>query len=197
MAYKDHAKALEYWKQYNLKKRQRRQKQARQIAMEQGLTHYFTGKPCKHGHIAKRRVNDRACMECDSVSQIKTRLANPELAAKRKKEEYERNKTQHLAQKRVYRQANKGKINALVAARKKVVKQRTPKWLTDFDKLKIQCFYSVAAMLTRENKESWHVDHIVPLQGVKVSGLHVPNNLQVMRGVENVGKKNKFEVNHA
>jgi hypothetical protein len=72
--------------------------------------------------------------------------------------------------------------------------KRTPLWLTEFDKLKIQCFYSVAAMLTRENKEPWHVDHIVPLQGELVSGLHVPNNLQVIRGVDNIVKHNRFEV---
>ena len=67
----------------------------------------------------------------------------------------------------------------------------------DFDKLKIKCMYSIAAMLTRENKEPWHIDHIIPLQGKMVSGLHVPSNLQVMLGSENIGKKNKFEVNHA
>lgn len=71
---------------------------------------------------------------------------------------------------------------------------RTPAWLTDFDRLKIKCIYSVAAMLTRENKEEWTVDHIIPLQGKLVSGLHVPNNLQVMRGSENYAKINKFEV---
>jgi hypothetical protein len=51
-------------------------------------------------------------------------------------------------------------------------------------------------MLTRVNNEPWHVDHIIPLQGDLVSGLHVPSNLQVMRGVENVRKNKKFEVIH-
>jgi hypothetical protein len=72
--------------------------------------------------------------------------------------------------------------------------QRTPAWITDFDKLKIKCVHSIAAMLTRENKEPWHVDHIIPLQGELVSGLHVPSNLQVMRGVDNASKRNAFEV---
>ena len=30
-----------------------------------GLKHFFTGKPCKHGHVAERCVGNYACMECD------------------------------------------------------------------------------------------------------------------------------------
>ena len=29
-----------------------------------GLKHYFTGAPCRHGHVAKRQVSSRVCMEC-------------------------------------------------------------------------------------------------------------------------------------
>ena len=197
MAYKDHAKAIEYWRQYNAKRRKPKVKQAREAAAEQGLTHYTTGTPCKHGHLAKRRVKDRKCMECESTKMVKLRKEQPKLISDKKKQSYERNKEQHLKQKREYRQANKGKINALVAARKKHIKQRTPAWLTEFDRLKIQCIYSVAAMLTRENKEPWHVDHTIPLQGKLISGLHVPENLQLMRGLENISKKNRYEVAHA
>ena len=37
---------------------------SRTEAARQGLTHYFTGKPCKHGHLAKRSVKRKECMEC-------------------------------------------------------------------------------------------------------------------------------------
>jgi hypothetical protein len=124
------------------------------------------------------------------------RAANKEKIIANKRAAYLAAREANLAQKREYRQANKGKINFLCSMRKKVVKQRTPMWLSPFDRLKIKCYYSVAAMLARNNKEPWHVDHIVPLQGKLVSGLHVPNNLQFLRGVDNVRKKNKFEVAH-
>jgi len=124
------------------------------------------------------------------------RAANREKIIASKRAAYYATQEASLAQKREYRQANRGKINFLCSMRKKVVKQRTPVWLSTFDRLKIKCYYSVAAMLARSNEEPWHVDHIVPLQGKLVSGLHVPNNLQFLRGVDNIRKKNKFEVAH-
>jgi hypothetical protein len=122
----------------------------------------------------------------------KVRAANKERAAKKRAEQPEVIKVA----KKVYAQRKKEVINAAVARRKAARLQRTPIWLTEFDKLKIQCIYAVAAMLTRHNGEPWHVDHIIPLQGKIVSGLHVPSNLRVMRGVENIRKYNKFEVGH-
>lgn len=96
-----------------------------------------------------------------------------------------------------WRANNRGKVAANIRRYQISKMNRTPSWLTDFDKLKIQCIYSVAAMLTRENNESWEVDHVIPLQGKKVSGLHVPNNLLFVRASENRAKNNRFEVNNA
>jgi hypothetical protein len=72
--------------------------------------------------------------------------------------------------------------------------QRTPAWLTEFDKLKIKCLYQLAAMRNRESDRKWHVDHIIPLQGEFVSGLHVPDNLRVILAIDNLRKNNLYEV---
>lgn len=170
---------------------------SRKDAQLQGLSHYFTGVPCVHAHIAMRRVNDRVCLECDKSTKAsrRTTVANEQVKNTRRKS-YQKHKEAALAAKKIYRAENKGKINALCTARKIVVKQRTPKWLTDFDRLKMSCLYQLAAMYTRENSEPWHVDHVIPLQGVTVSGLHVPSNLQVIRGIDNIKKKNKYEVQY-
>ena len=170
---------------------------SRQEAQTQGLSHYCNGQPCMHGHVAIRRVSDRVCTECDKVAKAKRRATDAnEQVKKTRRESYKKHQATALAAKKIYRTQNKGKINALCAARKKVIKQRTPKWLTDFDRVKLNCLYQLAAMYTRENNEPWHVDHVIPLQGATVSGLHVPNNLQVMRGLDNIKKKNKYEVQH-
>jgi hypothetical protein len=95
------------------------------------------------------------------------------------------------------RQKHKARTNANKAAYRAGKSNRTPLWLSEFDKLKIKCIYSIATMLTRVNKEPWHVDHIIPLHGKFVSGLHVPSNLWFIKGEENRIKNNKFEVNYA
>jgi 5-methylcytosine-specific restriction endonuclease McrA len=38
----------------------------------------------------------------------------------------------------------------------------------------------------------WHVDHIVPLKGEEVSGLHIWSNLQVIPKIDNLRKRNAF-----
>ncbi|WP_373092202.1 hypothetical protein [Zhongshania sp.] len=45
----------------------------RKTAIELGLTHYFTGKPCKNNHISKRQVSDRACCQCKKDNTAKRR----------------------------------------------------------------------------------------------------------------------------
>lgn len=70
--------------------------------------------------------------------------------------------------------------------------QRTPAWLTEDDFWLIEQAYELAQLRTQIFGFQWHVDHIVPLQGELVSGLHVPHNLQVIPARDNLRKSNKF-----
>ena len=67
-----------------------------------------------------------------------------------------------------------------------------PTWLTEEQKLQIDLTYTHARDCEVVSGEKYHVDHIVPLQGKNVCGLHVPWNLQVLPADLNMSKGNKF-----
>ena len=89
-------------------------------------------------------------------------------------------------------QRNKDKVNAKWMKRDAAKKNRTPSWLTDDDLWMIEQVYDIAALRTKMLGIDFHVDHIVPLQGKTVSGLHVPWNLQVITAKENQMKSNQL-----
>lgn len=164
----------------------------RQDAILQGLTRYFTGKPCKHGHVAERYTGNKTCCVCGNAGANKVKRRDRAKyiahATNWKKQNPLKVKESNLKT----NQANPAKRNLWTANYRSAKDRRTPAWLTDFDKLKIECMYSIASMLTRENKEPWHIDHIIPLRGENVSGLHVPSNLQFISGIDNVRKRNQY-----
>lgn len=77
------------------------------------------------------------------------------------------------------------------ANRRALKLNRTPKWLTSQQKAEIKEWYNAARTLSRECGRPFHVDHIVPIKGKNVSGLHVPWNLQILPAEENLKKGNR------
>jgi hypothetical protein len=120
--------------------------------------------------------------------------ANPDKRAQSIKKWREENRDQHNAVNRDWNARNKPKKAALEAKRRAAILQRTPNWLTDDDLWIIEEAYDLAALWTQTFGFAWHVDHVIPLQGRKVSGLHVPKNLQVIPGSDNVKKHNSYTV---
>ena len=97
-----------------------------------------------------------------------------------------------LMRTRAWNKANKGKKNALTKKREAAKLQRTPKWLSKDQFKAIEQFYIDASYLTYYTGTNFEVDHIIPLQGKHVSGLHVPWNLQILTESENAKKHNSF-----
>jgi len=90
-------------------------------------------------------------------------------------------------------ESNRAKVNAYSAMRKAANRQRTPKWLTESDLIEINWAYEIARQKTLETGVIYEVDHIIPLQGKNVSGLHIPQNLQVITRTKNRQKTNNFD----
>lgn len=78
------------------------------------------------------------------------------------------------------------------ANRRAMKLQATPKWLTKNQIEHIKAYYETAEMLSKLWNIDMEVDHIVPLKGVNVCGLHVPWNLQIMVGTANRIKGNRL-----
>ena len=118
----------------------------------------------------------------DPVTQSKLTIIRKDLVFRAKKAVYDA----------AYRKNNRAAYNFYAANRYAAKSHRTPIWLTDRDRKVIWGFYQIAAMLTKHNKEPWEVDHIIPLLGENVSGLHTPSNLQLLTKRENSSKNNRF-----
>lgn len=76
------------------------------------------------------------------------------------------------------------------ALRDRRSRQATPKWLTKEHKQQIVDTYELMRDCRVVTGEDYHVDHIVPLRGENICGLHVPWNLQVLPAYVNIFKSN-------
>lgn len=85
----------------------------------------------------------------------------------------------------------KAVINKYASKRRAAKVSGTPPWA---NMNKIEGMYAKAARMTLRTGIVHHVDHIIPLQGKYVCGLHVETNLQVIQASDNLRKKNKFVV---
>ena len=90
-----------------------------------------------------------------------------------------------------YQKSNPGKVNAITVKYQVAKLKAIPSWLTDRHWGQIEEFYIKSTKLTKETGIEYQVDHIIPLQGENVSGLHVPWNLQILTKHENTSKGNR------
>ncbi len=96
------------------------------------------------------------------------------------------------AQKAEWTKNNRACQTAITARYRAAQDQRTPGWLSATHLREIKGFYTRAAELTILKGIRYSVDHVVPLRGQLVSGLHVPWNLCVIPLSENTKKGNRF-----
>jgi hypothetical protein len=90
-----------------------------------------------------------------------------------------------------WQQLNTDKQNAIVAKRRAAKLNRMLKWGKEHLKPEIDNWYRRAKLATIFMGEKYEVDHIEPLQGKDVSGLHVPWNLTLLTKPENTSKGNR------
>lgn len=172
-----------------------------------GAKFYFTGEPCVRGHIALRKTKG-SCLECvkeDWAVDNERRKEKPKTEAAKAagKRYYEKNRQAVIARAAArpaeekrrlqaeYKDRNVDVVRADTSVRKRRHREATPKWLTPAERLQMRNLYVQARKMTELTRERYVVDHIVPLRGESVCGLHVPWNLRVITQEENLKKSNK------
>lgn len=161
----------------------------RKDALAQGLSFYFTGKPCKYGHTIKRRVNKATCIECERLRHYrrdKTKLRkynkdyrerHPERERLRKQKQYKENKDSIIVRQIQYHKEKR--LNDPLFRFKNSVRQRvyigfkrkgyskTSKTAQilgcDWEKAKAHIENKFTDGMSWDNYGEWEIDHIKPL----------------------------------
>ena len=89
---------------------------SREEARAQGQSWYFTGVPCRHGHIDKRSVKGNACFECRRQAVKRHAAKNPEKVKETARAYYAANREERKAKVRAYHHANPEKVKAKAKA---------------------------------------------------------------------------------
>ena len=186
----------------------------REEAKKAGEQFYFTGKPCSNGHICKRWVSG-GCYECQLVlrrnNMAKARVERRDELNVRKRAEYHKSKVRRAPARKRYAVANADKLRARArryakenpesfrernATRRARTRNATPPWLTKEMRAEIKAMHAEANALNAQFGVKFDVDHIVPLDGRHVSGLHVPWNMRVITQAENRSRPKVFSDPH-
>ena len=153
-------------------------------ALRQGVTYYFTGKPCKHGHLSERFAKNKNCRECLRIRN-RARTHTKDYWLDYGDEQYKERKRQNASK---YYHARSHKR----AVRKrrffeKASRVATSQGVTELRRLRLE-----AQLLSIDTGVKHEVDHIIPLIHDEVCGLDVPDNVQILTKAENRRKASRF-----
>ena len=155
----------------------------RQEARDVGSKAYFTGLFCKNGHVSKRWTATGNCAACQQQNTKNWTNNNPDKVRAFFDDPVQREKSR--ASNRKHYQANKLWYLEKYNKRRASKLQATTTWGQEG----ISAFYKKAKELESLNKGTkYHVDHIIPLAGDNVCGLHNQFNLQILTEQENKRK---------
>jgi 5-methylcytosine-specific restriction endonuclease McrA len=158
----------------------------RQQAISSGLKRYFTGKPCKYGHISDRYVSSFQCYECGQQPEYKARkseitkrwaAANPERNAANHQRKYANNRESIKSRVDAWRRSNIEKANLMRRLRKIRIRSAGGVFTRKDSEEMFARQEGLCKACKCSLENGYHVDHIVP---VKRGGSSWPKNIQLL-----------------
>lgn len=147
---------------------------------------YSTNSACSKGHIADRYTSTGHCSVCLVLfsSKEEQRLKRYEYRSltKDKKAAYDKE----------FDKNNKEYRSALKSENRAKRGKRYVSWDNELTRFVFEEAIHLAEIRKDITGYAWHVDHVIPLNGKLVSGLHVWNNLAVIPATENMSKSNSY-----
>lgn len=177
---------------------------SRKEALNKGLKTYFTGKPCKKGHVCERDIA-RHCIMCHKHNKTKSnkkyRKNHKEYFKqyckqyrkdnKEKIKQYQENNKEHIKQtKKQWRKNNPEKVAIGKERRRGYLKESIPIW---YEVNMVKQLYLKRNELNEKWSLNLQVDHIIPIISNTVCGLHCWANLQLLDSELNNSKNNNYQ----
>jgi 5-methylcytosine-specific restriction endonuclease McrA len=157
---------------------------------------YCIGDVCARGHAPLRqRISggQYTCIGC--MKEDKKKYESEETKERyleRVRVDRAENPEKYRDMEQKYRQANRARMKAKKLRQRDELRSATPRWLSDEQWEAMNAIYKQRDRITEDTGVAHHVDHIIPLRGENVCGLHVPWNLQVLPANDNLKKSNKL-----
>ena len=132
------------------------------------------------------------CRQCIKEYQKEYNANNKKANRLRMQKWRKENPEQNKLNARLWQYKNRHKFAAKTQKRRAAKLNATPPWLNEDHKFMLEEIYELRDLRTQATGVVHHVDHIVPLRGAEVCGLHVPWNLQVIPASANIRKGNSY-----
>lgn len=146
-----------------------------------------------HGHLAKRYASNKRCVKC-AFDQYGEGTGRPRQDARAAGQKFYAGRP--CPQGHTKRYVSTGVCLECAydgaLSRSRQIRKSRPAWFSWHDAAAISRMRKIAAVMADVTGEPWELDHIIPIKGKKISGLHVAGNIQVMPRGENRRKSNSF-----